>query len=96
MNTSATAQSSMVRQAGSPLSYPQHFTELPKRKPGLSKRELETLNWLADGQKSEVVAQILNISKETVDTHRRNIIHKLGVNNITAAVAKAMRSGLIF
>ena len=61
----------------------------------LTARERETLRYLAMGHSSEQIASLLYISKQTVDSHRKNIIHKLNVPNITAAVAYAIRHQLI-
>ncbi|MBS1596518.1 MAG: helix-turn-helix transcriptional regulator [Bacteroidetes bacterium] len=61
----------------------------------LTARERETLSYLAAGYSSDQIARLLYITKQTVDSHRRNIIKKLGVPNITAAVAHALRHRLI-
>jgi DNA-binding CsgD family transcriptional regulator len=50
---------------------------------------------MAAGYTSEKIARDLYISKETVVSHRKNIIKKLGVANVTAAVAFALRNRLI-
>ena len=46
----------------------------------LSTRQIEILNLIAVGTKSTDIAKMLCISKNTVDTHRRNIIRKLGLD----------------
>ena len=70
--------------------------ELPAlRRSQLTARERETLSYLAAGYSSDQIARLLYITKQTVDSHRRNIIKKMGVPNITAAVAHALRHGLI-
>lgn len=61
----------------------------------LTTRELEALKYLAAGYSSDEIGRQLYISKQTVDTHRRNIINKLRVPNVTAAVAYALRNKLI-
>jgi DNA-binding CsgD family transcriptional regulator len=61
----------------------------------LTDREVETLRYMAAGYTSEKIARDLYISKETVVSHRKNIIRKLGVANVTAAVAFALRNRLI-
>lgn len=65
------------------------------RRMRLTERECETLKYIAAGHTSEDIALNLYLSKDTVDTHRKNIIRKLGVTNVTAAVAFALRNGLI-
>jgi len=61
----------------------------------ITKRELEVLEFLADGMTTDDIAREMFLSPATVDTHRRNIIKKLDVNNITEAVAHGLRTGLI-
>ncbi len=58
-------------------------------------REREMLRYLAAGYSSDQIGMLLYITKQTVDCHRKNIIKKLGVPNITAAVAYALRHRLI-
>ena len=47
----------------------------------LSKRELEILELIANGNTSKEIAEILFIAKTTVDTHRKNMIRKLELDN---------------
>ncbi len=54
---------------------------------GLSKRELEVLDWVARGKTNPEIGQILNISRRTVQKHLENVYVKLGVENRMAAVA---------
>ena len=54
--------------------------------PSLTERELEVLRWTADGKSAQDIAEILLLSKNTVDFHIRNSINKLDVPNKTAAV----------
>ncbi|MBK7336241.1 MAG: response regulator transcription factor [Saprospirales bacterium] len=61
----------------------------------LTQREKELLQLLAEGKTSEVIASELFISVNTVDTHRKNIISKLGAKNITDAVRIAISRGLL-
>ncbi|MCF6775697.1 helix-turn-helix transcriptional regulator [Thiotrichales bacterium 19X7-9] len=61
----------------------------------LSNSELSVLYWSAKGKTSEEIASILYLSKNTVDTYRRNLINKLNVSNITQAVYVAISLGLI-
>ena len=49
---------------------------------GLSKRELEVINHLAQGKSPAEIADELYISTKTVYTHRQRIYAKLGVKNI--------------
>ena len=61
----------------------------------LTPRELEVLCLMVDGMLKKEIGDKLSVSFHTVDTHiRRNYI-KLGVSSKSAAVAKAMRLGLV-
>jgi DNA-binding CsgD family transcriptional regulator len=62
---------------------------------GLSIREIEVLRLLADGQADKAIAGALFISPRTASSHVAAIIAKLGVESRTAAVAFALRSGLV-
>ncbi len=61
----------------------------------LTPRETEVLALLADGQTTKDIAAQLGMSVPTVKTHLRRSCAKLGVTDRTAAVAKAMRYGLL-
>lgn len=61
----------------------------------LSEREREILGLIVDGFSYTRIADRLCLSAHTVTTHRRNIMHKLGVNNTAAVVMYAVKSGLV-
>lgn len=61
----------------------------------LTDRELEVLKWSADGKSARDIADILNLSKNTVDFHIKNSVIKLHVPNKTAAVVRAALLGLL-
>ncbi len=61
----------------------------------LTDREREVLQWLARGLSSKEVAQTLNISVRTVETHRANLMHKLGVKSVAVLIQVAIREGMI-
>jgi len=63
--------------------------------PNLTPRELEVLELLSTGAKMDVIAQELFITPRTVTTHVSHIYSKLGVNNRTAAMRKAIELGLV-
>jgi two-component system nitrate/nitrite response regulator NarL len=64
-------------------------------RPALSRREHEILERTAKGFSAPDIARDLQISTATVKTHLRNIYEKLGVSERAAAVAEAMRRGLL-
>jgi len=76
-----------------------HFALTPRadREPidNLSPRELDVLYWLVEGKTDTAIAALLGISIYTVRIHVQNIIHKLGADNRTHAVAQAFRFGLV-
>jgi PAS domain S-box-containing protein len=61
----------------------------------LSARELEVLRLAAEGHSGPQIAERLTVSTGTVKSHFENIYEKLGVSDRTAAVAHALRIGLI-
>jgi two-component system, NarL family, response regulator NreC len=61
----------------------------------LSAREEEVLRLVAQGKTSREVGQLLEISPRTVDNHRRNIMEKLGVNDVVSLTKAAIKAGLI-
>ena len=67
----------------------------PKPMQTLSNREQEVLRLMAQGEGMKGIAAKLDLSYHTVDSHLRNIYAKLHVHNSTAAVAKAVKEGLL-
>lgn len=61
----------------------------------LTSRELEILGYMAKGLSSKQIAQQINVSPRTVETHRVNIMKKLGTNNGAETVALAWKLKLI-
>ena len=62
---------------------------------GLSKREREIMDLLAQGLTGEQVAAQLFLSPETIKTHIRNAMNKLEANTRVHAIAIALREGFI-
>lgn len=60
---------------------------------GLSAREAEVITMIAEGMTNAQIADRLFLSAHTVNTHRKNIMQKLGVNNTAALVMYAVKSG---
>ena len=63
--------------------------------PPLTRRELEVLQLAADGGSVDEIAAALVLSPGTIRTHLASIYGKLGARSRTAAVATALREGLI-
>lgn len=61
----------------------------------LSSREKEVLKLIAEGKPSAKISEILFISVNTVDTHRKNIMAKCGVKKITELINFANKNNLI-
>ncbi len=66
------------------------------RDPGeLTRREREVLELLAAGETSKTVAKKLFIGVSTVESHRANLMEKLGVRNVAELVQHAFKRGLL-
>lgn len=61
----------------------------------LTRRQLQILQLLADGESTTVAARELDLSEETVKTHMKNALARLGAKNRSHAVAIALRESLI-
>lgn len=64
-------------------------------KQNLTTREKEVLHLLIEGKLSKQISDILHITKQTVDTHRKNMLHKNNLNNSNELVSKAIINGWI-
>jgi DNA-binding NarL/FixJ family response regulator len=97
-----------VRQGEAPLSGAmavkilQEFRQPPpgdtkQREPvdALTSREIEVLEEVVKGASNKEIADILNITENTVKIHLRNILEKLHVQNRIQAAVHAIREGLI-
>ncbi|WP_428667530.1 response regulator transcription factor [Runella sp.] len=63
--------------------------------PQLTKREIEIIRFIVQDLSSEAIAKQLNISTHTIETHRRNIFKKLGLNTVVGLVRFAIKNKLI-
>lgn len=61
----------------------------------LTEREREILQLLAEGKSNKEAAAVLNLSPYTVETHRANLMQKLGLHNTAGIVLYAVRKGII-
>lgn len=64
-------------------------------RPALTDRELQILRQTAAGASAPTIAGALGLSPATVKTHLRHVYEKLGVSDRAAAVAEAMRRGIL-
>lgn len=62
----------------------------------LSERELDVVYWIAMGKSNSVIAEILGISAETVDSYVRRAFRKLGVSDRTSAVLHSVLAGHLY
>ena len=61
----------------------------------LTPREKEILQLLAEGKTNKEVANLLNLSLYTVESHRGNILEKLNLHSVPELILYAVRKGLI-
>jgi two-component system, NarL family, response regulator NreC len=61
----------------------------------LTPREREILQLVAEGKSSKDIANVLNLSVYTVDTHRSNIMDKLNLHTVPELILYAVRKGVI-
>ena len=67
----------------------------PVEIPSLTKREKEVLQLISEGQTTAMIADQLNVSPLTIETHRRNLLHKLGAKNAPELLMQAVKHGLL-
>lgn len=67
----------------------------PARKGTLTQRESQVVQLLAQGKSTKEVAALLALSVTTAETHRSNIMHKLGLHSISELILYAVRNNLI-
>ncbi|KJF44588.1 LuxR C-terminal-related transcriptional regulator [Draconibacterium sediminis] len=58
-------------------------------------REKEILSNVAKGKTFAEIAEVLNISPHTINTHKKNILKKTDCNNTTELIARCVREGVI-
>ena len=77
--------------------YLQRVHDHPVRQPAddLTAREREVLKLIAEGNTNQDIADMLCLSRKTVETHRGNIMEKLGLHKVTDLVKYAIREGMV-
>ena len=63
--------------------------------PRLTSREREIVQLLAEGKSTKEVASILGLSAKTAETHRSNVMRKLGIHSVSELVLYAIRNNII-
>ncbi|MBW7868686.1 MAG: response regulator transcription factor [Brumimicrobium sp.] len=61
----------------------------------LSEREMEIIKYIAEGSTNVEIAEYLHLSQHTVNTHRKNIMTKLGTKNTAGLVMYAVKSNIV-
>lgn len=61
----------------------------------LTPRQRETLQLVAEGRSTKEIARLLDLSVKTVETHRAQIMDRLGIHDLAGLVRYAVRAGLV-
>lgn len=70
-------------------------TEKKSETPLLTTREIEIVQLLSKEFTNDKIAAALNISYRTVETHRKNIMHKTGAHNLAGLLKFAYQNGIV-
>jgi two-component system, NarL family, response regulator LiaR len=92
IKAAAAGQVQLSPQASAYLLGAVRMPELPEP---LTPREMDVLRLLAQGQSNKGIARSLHLVEETVKSHVRHILAKLGVQSRTQAVLAAIRLGIV-
>jgi DNA-binding NarL/FixJ family response regulator len=75
--------------------YVRNLTKGKKHTPSvLTSREREVLQLLSEGKLSKEIAESLHLSVRTIETHRRQIMDKLGIHTVAELTKYAIRQGI--
>lgn len=66
-----------------------------KRPEDLTLRELDVLKRISEGKNTQEIARELCVSTNTVDTHRRHLMEKMGARNVADLIMTAISKGII-
>jgi DNA-binding NarL/FixJ family response regulator len=75
--------------------YVQSGSAEPDPLAGLTTRQREILQLVAEGKSSKEIAALLDVAVKTVESHRGQIMERLGVHDLTGLVRFAIRVGLV-
>ena len=69
-------------------------TQYQPEGPVLNEREREVLQFLSEGKSTKQIAVQLHVSAKTIESNRRNIMDKLGINSVAELTKYAVREGI--
>lgn len=75
--------------------YVQRLRDDPSPGTGLTPRQTEVLQLIAEGLSTKDIARRLDLSVKTVESHRTQLMKQLGIHEIAGLVRYAMRTGLV-
>ena len=87
----AVAAGERVLAPGLLASTPEHDAEMGR----LTNREKQILQLIAEGKSNKEIAQLLELSVNTVSVHRANLMEALGIHRTAELVLYAVRKGLV-
>jgi DNA-binding NarL/FixJ family response regulator len=61
----------------------------------LTSRQREILQLIAEGSSTKAIAQKLNLSIKTVETHRSELMRRLDIHDVAGLVRYAIKTGLV-
>lgn len=61
----------------------------------LSQKERQVLQMVAEGKKNKVISEKMGLSIRTIETHRRNVMNKLGIFSVAGLTKFAIKEGII-
>jgi DNA-binding NarL/FixJ family response regulator len=67
----------------------------PEPLEGLTKRQREILQLIAEGRSTKEIAATLDVSVKTVETHRARLMERLGIRDVAGLTRFALRAGLV-
>jgi DNA-binding NarL/FixJ family response regulator len=70
-------------------------TQRSPEKDVLTRRERQVVQLLAEGKSTKEVASVLDLSVKTAETHRSNIMSKLGLHSVSELVLYAVRNNIV-
>ncbi|MCC2662239.1 MAG: two component transcriptional regulator, LuxR family [Geminicoccaceae bacterium] len=93
--TIASGGTALAAEAQAGLAHEIQERERTGGRPQLTEREQQVLNLVAEGHSAPEIGRQIHLSTTTVKSHLHSLYEKLGVSDRAAAVAEAMRRGLL-